>query len=324
MRNEGLGDFYKVSETLCSKSKVAVLIPCKDEAASIINVVRDFQAVFCDADIYVYDNNSIDDTVDAARRVGAIVRREMRQGKGHVVRRMFADIEADIYVLVDGDGTYNSPSASAMVSLLQRDCLDMVVGVRKHGSCSSAYRPGHFFGNRLFCSIVGTLFGSQFRDIFSGFRVMSRRFVKSFPNLSKGFEIETQLTVHALELALPCAEIETPYYERLKGSSSKLRTLEDGMRIMIAIFVLFKEVRPFVFYGLLSLLSLTACLGFGIPVVFEYFQSGLVPRFPTAILAAGLGVVAAIFFSVGLTLDSVSRAKLEIKRLAYLSLKNVF
>lgn len=300
---------------------IAVLIPCYNEAISISGVISDFRAALPEAVIYVYDNNSTDGTADIARRSGAVVRKENRQGKGHVVRRMFADIEADIYVLVDGDGTYHAPSAAEMASLLREECLDMVVGVRKTVNLDAAYRPGHVFGNRMFCRIVSAIFGSQFTDILSGLRVMSRRFVKSFPALSRGFEIETQLTIHALELALPCAELETPYLERQEGSVSKLRTFSDGRRILLTIVSLFKETRPLAFFGSLALLCSGLSVALGGPVIVEYFETGLVPRFPTAVLASGLGVIAAIFLSVGLTLDTVSRVKLEMKRLAYLGLK---
>jgi len=301
--------------------RIAVLLPCYNEAEAIAGVVHGFRAVFPDAEIYVYDNNSIDETAHLAEVAGAIVRHESRQGKGHVVRRMFADVEADIYILSDGDGTYDAPTAGKMVEALRARQLDMVVGARENSSTDGrTYRAGHRLGNWIFNRLVAFLFDDGFTDIFSGCRVMSRRFVKSFPALAKGFEIEAQLTVHALELLLPCAEIRTPYYPRAEGASSKLRTYRDGFRILVAILLLFKEARPLTFFGIFAGLCVATSLGLGIPVVLEYAQTGLVPRFPTAILAMGLALLGATFVAVGLTLDTVSRNHRELKRLSYLKL----
>lgn len=301
--------------------RIAVLLPCYNEAEAIAGVVHGFRAVLPDAEIYVFDNNSVDETVNLAELAGAIVRHESRQGKGHVVRRMFADVEADVYILSDGDGTYDAPTAGEMVKVLLARQLDMVVGTRESSLADDrTYRAGHRIGNWLFNRLVAFLFDEGFTDIFSGCRVMSRRFVKSFPALAKGFEIEAQLTVHALELSLPSAEIRIPYYPRAEGASSKLRTYRDGFRILVAILLLFKEARPLIFFGAFAGLCVATSLAFGIPVVFEYAQTGLVPRFPTAILAMGLSLLGAIFVSVGLTLDTVSRNHRELKRLSYLKL----
>ena len=308
-------------KTLAGK-RIAVLLPCYNEEASIAAVVSEFKRCLPQADVYVYDNNSTDRTNEIARAAGAIVRKEKRQGKGNVIRRMFQDVDADIYIMADGDGTYHAPSAPAMAALLEQDHLDMVVGIRKATDQRRAYRSGHAWGNRFFCRIIQLLFiGSHFTDVLSGYRVMSRRFVKTFSNDSKGFEVEVQLTVHALELSLPCEEFQTPYAERPEGSQSKLRTYRDGWAILMEIARLLKEARPLFFFGIASLLPAAAALAAGIPVIAEYMETGLVPRFPTAILASGLGVLSAVMLSIGLMLDSVSKARIESKRLAYLALK---
>lgn len=300
--------------------RIAVLIPCHNEAEAIADVVTAFRTALPQAVVYVYDNNSSDATADIAAAAGAVVCSEARQGKGHVVRRMFADVDADVYVLADGDGTYHAPAAPGMVALLLSQRLDMVVGVRDSAADQKTYRLGHQFGNHLFNSMVSALFENRFTDILSGYRAMSRRFVKSFPALAKGFEIETQLTIHALELVLPSAEILTSYYSRAEGASSKLRTYRDGLRILFTIILLFKEARPFVFFSCLAIIAAGLSLGLGMPVVVEYAKTGLVPRFPTAILATGLGLISAILFTAGLILDTVSRGRRELKRLHYLSL----
>ena len=303
------------------EKKIAILLPCHNEEASIATVVRGFKKCIPQAVIYVYDNNSTDRTHEIARAAGAIVRKERRQGKGHVIRRMFQDIDADIYIMADGDGTYHAESAPAMIELLEQNHLDMVVGIRKTPDKSRAYRSGHAWGNRFFCLIIQLLFtGSHFTDVLSGYRVMSRRFVKTFSNDSKGFEIEVQLTVHALELSLPCEDFETQYFERHAGSQSKLRTYRDGWAILMEIAHLLKEARPLFFFGLASLFPALAALTAGIPVVIEYLDTGLVPRFPTAILASGLGIISMVMLSIGLMLDSVSKTRIESKRLAYLAL----
>jgi glycosyltransferase involved in cell wall biosynthesis len=297
--------------------RVAVLIPCYNEQAAISNVVRDFRQALPAASIYVYDNNSRDLTIQVAQEAGAIVRREPQQGKGNVVRRMFADIDADVYVLVDGDATYAAASAPAMVGQLLEHNLDMVVGTRVHDD-PEAYRSGHRFGNSMLTGFVGYLFGKRFTDILSGYRVFSRRFVKSFPALSRGFETETELTVHALELNLPVGELETPYGARPVGSASKLSTYRDGFRILWLILSLFKHEKPMQFFGLLSGVALLIALLLGAPIVAEWLRTGLVPRLPTAVLAMGITIVAFLLFTVGMVLETVSRGRREMKRLAYL------
>jgi glycosyltransferase involved in cell wall biosynthesis len=298
--------------------RVAVLVPCFNEEAAIATVVGDFRKALPAAEIFVYDNNSRDRTVAVARAAGAEVRSERRQGKGHVVRRMFADIEADIYVLVDGDATYDAPSAPRMIDALVDDRLDMVVGVRIDQS-TAAYRRGHRTGNRMLTGFLATVFGEAFRDILSGYRVFSRRFVKSFPVLSDGFEIETELSVHALELALPVGEIETPYYARPAGSVSKLNTWRDGFRILGTILKLYRSEKPLRFFtaigGFLALVS----IGLAVPIVVTFLEEGLVPRLPTAVLSTGLMIVAMLSISSGLVLDTVTRGRREMKLLAYLS-----
>ena len=298
--------------------RVAVLVPCYNEAVAVAQVVRDFAAALPQATIFVYDNNSTDDTVSVARSAGAEVFRETRQGKGFVVRRMFTDIEADIYVLVDGDATYYAPSAPRMIARLIEDRCDMVVGIRVDQTVA-AYRAGHRTGNRLLTGFVANVFGRSFTDMLSGYRVFSRRFVKSFPLLSAGFEIETELTIHALELGLAVAEIETPYYARPEGSESKLSTWSDGFRILWTIIQLYRSERPMRFFGAFALAFGVAALGFAVPVFITYAETGLVPRLPTAVLSTGLMLAACLSFAVGLILDTVSRGRREMKLLAYLS-----
>lgn len=307
-------------ELIFRSPRIAILIPCYNEGQTIFTVVSDFAAEFPNAKIYVYDNNSKDDTKTRAVAAGATVRSEALQGKGNVIRRMFADIEADVYVLVDGDGTYDAPSAKRMVECLLKNSLDMVNAARVPAT-QAAFRRGHLFGNRLLASMVAIVFGTQIRDLLSGYRVFSRRFVKSFPALASGFETETELTVHALELRLPIAEIQTPYRPRVSGSTSKLRTFRDGFRILHIILLLIKEERPLQFFSAIA--AGLAIIGFvlGWPVVTHYLQTGLVPRFPTAILATGLILLAFISFVAGLILDSVTLGRREIKRLHYLGLK---
>ena len=306
-----------MNDALDPKLRVAVLIPCYNEEVAIAQVVKDFRAALPQAGIYVYDNNSKDRTTEVAREHGATVRVERRQGKGNVVRRMFADIEADVYVLVDGDATYDAASAPKMVRTLLDEQLDMVVGCRVHTQ-TEAYRPGHVFGNAMLTGFVAKLFGRSFTDILSGYRVFSRRFVKSFPALSKGFETETELTVHALELRMPVTEIDTPYGARPEGSASKLSTYRDGTRILRLILQLYKHERPLMYFstlaGLLALLS----AGLAAPIVLEFLNTGLVPRFPTAILSTGIMILAFLFFIAGVILETVTRGRQEIKRLLYL------
>ena len=298
---------------------IAVLIPCLDEEAAIAGVVRDFRAALPTAEIHVYDNASTDSTVRQAREAGALVRSEPMRGKGNVVRRMFADIDADLFVLVDGDGTYPADRAPAMIEALIAGRLDMVTGARI-ADRESAYRPGHRFGNRTITGMVGLVFGRRFSDILSGYRVMSRRFVKSFPALSKGFEIETEITVHALEMRLPCAELEIPYFERPAGSSSKLRTVRDGIRIVRTIVALIREERPLEFFSALFAVLELAAVILAWPLLLEYLETGLVPRLPTAVLSTGLALLGFLSLACGLILDTVTLGRREIRRLRYLSL----
>jgi len=301
-----------------SQLRIAILLPCYNEEAAIAQTVAAFQAALPSAQLYVYDNNSHDRTREVAQGAGAIVREERMQGKGHVVRRMFADIEADVYVMADGDMTYDAAAAPELVRRLVEERLDMVVGARK-SEVEEAYRPGHRLGNRLFTSILAGLFGRSFTDIFSGYRVFSRRFVKSFPALSRGFETETEISVHALELAMPVAEIVTAYGARPEGSVSKLSTYRDGWRIMRTILHLFRIERPVLFYGGFAAFLAALALVLALPLILTYAETGLVPRFPTAILVTGLMVVAFLSFGVGLILDTVVRGRREMRRLAYLS-----
>ena len=298
--------------------RIAVLVPCFNEEAAIATVVEDFREALPLADLYVYDNNSRDRTAVVAREAGANVRSERRQGKGHVVRRMFADIDADVYVLVDGDATYDAPSAPRMIERLVNEHLDMVVGLRVD-KVQTAYRRGHRIGNRLLTSFLAEIFGQAFKDILSGYRVFSRRFVKSFPVLSDGFEIETELTVHALELALPVAEVETPYYARPKGSFSKLNTWRDGFRILATILKLYRSEKPLRFFTAIGIFLALVSVGLAIPIFITYLEQGIVPRLPTAVLSTGLMIVAILSVSSGLVLDTVTRGRREMKLLAYLS-----
>ncbi len=303
-----------------SRFEVAVLVPCFNEERAIAKVVADFGAALPGATVYVYDNNSTDGTVAAAQRAGAAVRRENHQGKGYVVRRMFNDIEADVYVLVDGDATYDAPSAPAMIEKLIDDRLDMVVGCRVDRD-QAAYRPGHRAGNLMLTGFVAHIFGRAFTDILSGYRVFSRRFVKSFPILSGGFEIETELTVHALELELPVGEVATPYYSRAAGSASKLSTWHDGFRILWTVLKLYRAERPLALFGSLGVALAIVSIGLAIPIVVTYVQEGLVPRLPTAVLSTGLMLVAFLSIACGLILDTVTRGRREVKLLAYLALR---
>jgi glycosyltransferase involved in cell wall biosynthesis len=298
--------------------RVAVLVPCFNEEAAVATVVADFRKALPSAQIFVYDNNSSDRTVAVAREAGAQVRSERRQGKGHVVRRMFADVDADIYVLVDGDATYDAASAPRMIETLLTDHLDMVVGVRVDQS-EAAYRPGHRTGNWMLTSFLSLVFGQTFKDILSGYRVLSRRFVKSFPVLSDGFEIETELSVHALELALPVTEIETPYYARPEGSFSKLSTWRDGFRILGTILKLYRSEKPLLFFTAIGIFLTLVSIGLAIPVIVTYLEQGIVPRLPTAVLSMGLMILAMLSVSSGLVLDTVTRGRREMKLLAYLS-----
>ncbi len=306
-----------------SPHRIAVILPCYNEEAAIAGVVRDFRAALPQAAVYVYDNNSKDRTVARAREAGAIVRSEHRQGKGQVVRRMFADVEADIYVLADGDGTYHAASAPALIEKLVAENLDMVVGCRLTRFEGEAFRRGHRFGNDLLTGCLGLFFGRSFTDILSGYRVFSRRYVKSFPALSAGFETETELSVHALELRMPIAEVETPYGARSAGSTSKLRTYRDGFRILSMILALFKEERPLVFFSIIAGVLALIAVVLAYPVFVTYIETGLVPRFPTAILATGLMILACLSLTCGFILDTVTLGRRELKRLFYLSLPSL-
>ena len=298
---------------------IAVLVPCHNEEAAVPAVIRDFLAQLPKATVYVYDNNSTDRTSEVAAENGAVVRSEVQKGKGHVVRRMFSDIEASVYILVDGDDTYDAGRVGVMLQEFIEHRCDMVNG-RRISPAEEAYRFGHQIGNRMLTGMVNWIFGKRCQDILSGYRIFSRRFVKSFPALSKGFEIETELTVHALSLNIPMSEVDTPYKSRPEDSVSKLNTYRDGFRILWTIIILTKDERPFFFYsiafGLLAVLSLLL----GIPVALEFLQTGLVPRFPTAILSASIMVLAFLSLATGLILDSVARGRREAKRLHYLNL----
>jgi glycosyltransferase involved in cell wall biosynthesis len=299
---------------------VAVLIPCYNEERAIAKVVADFRAALPEATIYAYDNNSTDDTVATARGAGAVVRREAHQGKGYVVRRMFNDIEADVYILVDGDATYDAPSAPKMIAKLLDDRLDMMVATRIDHEVA-AYRRGHRTGNLLLTGFVAHIFGRAFTDILSGYRVFSRRFVKSFPILSGGFEIETELTVHALELELPVGEMATPYYSRPSGSASKLSTWRDGFRILWTVLKLYRAERPLSLFGAFGIALAIMSIGLAIPIFITYVQEGLVPRLPTAVLSTGLMLLAFLSIACGLILDTVTRGRREAKLIAYLALR---
>ena len=298
---------------------IAVLLPCYNEEAAIADVVAAFKQALPKASIYVYDNNSSDQTAQVARDAGAIVRTEYHRGKGNVVRRMFADIEADIYLMADGDGTYDAQAAPELVQKLMDENADMVVGARAKDQGEKLYRPGHRFGNRMLNGVVRTLFGEGVTDMLSGYRAFSRRFVKSFPATARGFETETELTIHALKLRLSVFELPTHYFDRAEGTQSKLSTYKDGIRILSFIVFFFKEIKPFLFFGLVSVVLALLSLGIGMPVVFDYFETGLVPRFPTAVLSMGVMLSAVLSFICGVILDTVSRGRIENIRLSYLS-----
>jgi glycosyltransferase involved in cell wall biosynthesis len=296
---------------------IAVIIPCYNEEATIAKVVRDFKAALPQATVYVYDNNSRDATAARAREAGAAVRRENRQGKGNVVRRMMADVEADIYVLADGDDTYDAAAAPGMIDKMIEEGLDVISGKRE-ATATAAYRPGHVLGNRLLTGLTGLMFAVKLSDMLTGYRVMSRRFVKSFPFTTEGFAIETELTVHAVRMLVPTAEVPTVYKERPVGSASKLSTWRDGWRILMTISFLLRKERPMFFYGAFFLLFALMSFAIGIPVVLEYFRTGLVPRLPSAVLVTGLMMLAFLCLVCGIILDIVTRGRWELKRVAYL------
>ena len=305
-----------------AKRSIAVLLPCYNEATAIGAVVRDFRAALPDARIYVYDNNSTDGTLTEAAKAGAIVRCEPYQGKGNVVRRMLADIDADIYVIADGDGTYDATAASMLIETLVKENSDMIVGAREGGG-DKAYRRGHRAGNRFFNRVVANLFGPGFTDILSGYRVLSRRFAKSFPVTSGGFEIETELSVHALDLKIATREIPVPYGTRAEGSTSKLHTFRDGLRILMTILKLMKELQPLRFFGAIAATLAVVAVVLGLPLLQTYLATGLVPRLPTAVLAAGIMQLAFLSLACGFILDSLAHARREAKRMRYLDLQSV-
>jgi glycosyltransferase involved in cell wall biosynthesis len=309
----------RLAQAAATVARIAVLVPCYNEELTIGSVVGEFRAALPQATIYVYDNNSRDRTAEVAKEAGAIVRSERRQGKGNVVRRMFADIDADVYVLVDGDDTYEAAAAPRLVAELVDNSLDFVNGARV-STATAAYRPGHRFGNYALTELVRIIFGRQFTDMLSGYKVLSARFVKSFPAMSSGFETETELAVHALELRMPCGEVQTAYRERPEGSISKLNTYRDGFRILKLIARLVKDERPLQFFGLAGLAVALIGIVLGAPVVATYLETGLVPRLPTAVLSIGLVILGVLSFFAGLILDMVTRTRQEMKRLVYLSI----
>lgn len=316
-----LGSLFRTD--LCVRDlRVAVLLPCYNECATVRSVVEDFRKALPSAKVYVYDNNSSDGSAAIAASAGAIVRSEERQGKGYVVRRMFADIEADVFVICDADGTYDASAVSRLISILVDGGLDMVVGARVE-KAEAAYPPAHKFGNWLLTNLVKIMFGAGFSDMLSGYRVMSSRFVKSFPQASRGFEIETELTIHALQLQMPTAEGQTDYRERPIGSSSKLRTIRDGYRILTKIMIMLKRERPLYLFGLVSATLMVASLLAGTPVVLDYLETGEVPRLPSAVLATGLIILSFLSFFCGLILDTVTCGRNEAKRLRYLELPSI-
>lgn len=302
-----------------ARPRVAVLIPCYNEATTIASVVTDFRLALPQAAIYVYDNNSKDGTAEIAREAGALVRSETRQGKGQVVRRMFADIDADCYVLVDGDDTYSAPAAARAIDSVLADGVDFV-NIARVSTATEAYRPGHRLGNVVLTEMVRFFFGRQTSDMLSGYKVLSRRFVKSFPAMSSGFETETELTVHALEMRMPMAEISAPYKERPPGSVSKLNTFRDGWRILMLIARLIKDERPLKFFSAIGFLLVALAIGLSIPVFLTYIETGLVPRLPTAILSVGLVITGFLSLFTGLILDVVTKSRQEMKRMHYLAI----
>jgi len=300
-----------------TETRIAVLVPCYNEAATVAAVVRGFRTALPVAEVYVYDNNSGDGTADRAREAGATVRQEGRQGKGHVVRRMLADLDADIYVMVDGDDTYDPASSPVMIERMLSEKLDLVNG-RRIETHADSYRFGHRWGNRFLSGLISRLFDSRFDDVLSGYKVFSRRFAKSFPVLSTGFEIETEIAVHALSLGVPTAEMDTPYRNRQEGSASKLSTFRDGIRILGTIVILYKEEKPLAFFAGLAAVLAAVSVGLALPVIIEFINTGLVPRQPTALLATGVMLSALLSFACGVILESVKRGQREIKRLFYL------
>jgi glycosyltransferase involved in cell wall biosynthesis len=309
-----------MTDAAAAPPRIAVILPCYNEEAAIGKTVRDFRAALPMAQIYVYDNNSKDRTIAVAQEAGAIVRSEPRRGKGSVMRRMFADVEADIYVLADGDDTYDASQAPSLVRKLIDEELDLLTGRRVH-TRADAYRAGHVWGNKMLTGLTAMMFGIELKDMLSGYRIMSRRFVKSFPFTAEGFAIETELTVHAVRLLMPMAEIDTAYKERPAGSTSKLNTYRDGFRILFTIAKLIREERPLFFFSTIAALFAIASTILAWPIFVEFHRTGLVPRFPTALLATGLVILAFLSLTSGLILDTVTRGRWEAKRMAYLALR---
>lgn len=318
MNQKLAASIINADNTMNEHQRIAVIIPCYNEAIAIASVIEDFKQVLPNSTIYVFDNNSTDHTVDIANNAGALVRSVPLQGKGNVIRRMFADVEADIYVMVDGDNTYDVFEAPRLIQKLIDDGLDMVIGIRVTEE-SKAYRLGHRFGNVLLTRCVGFIFGSTFTDMLSGYRIFSRRFVKSFPSQSSGFEIETELAVHALQLRMPVAEMATKYGARSAGSLSKLNTYRDGFRILLTIFKLFKSEKPLTFFSLGFFICNLIAVVLAIPLFETFFKTGLVPRFPTAILCSALMLFGLILLTCGIVLNTVSLGRMEVKRFAYLA-----
>ncbi len=312
-------------QSACSSGlpqRIAVLIPCYNEAATITQVIDGFKQKLPSATIYVYDNNSTDQSAERAATAGAIVRNERHQGKGHVVRRMFADVDADVYVMVDGDGTYDPAAAPGAVIELVENQLDFI-NIARRGTTPEAYRPGHQFGNAVLTWLVAALFGREFTDMLSGYKLFSRRFVKSFPALSTGFEIETELTIHALELTMPVSEREATYGQRPPDSISKLNTFRDGIRVLRAIGRLVQHERPLAFFGLIGIGLIALAIALGVPLLVTFAETGLVPRFPTAILVVGLMIAGVQSITAGTILDTVTRSRREAKRISYLQIPPV-
>jgi glycosyltransferase involved in cell wall biosynthesis len=311
-----------MSETWSESLNIAVLLPCYNEAGTIRSVVDGFRAALPSARIFVYDNNSTDGTALQAMLSGATVLRERRQGKGHVVRRMFSDIDADVYLMADGDGTYSPADAEDLIRTLVTERSDMVVGTRR-GVHDDAGRQGHAVGNRIFNVLYRAIFGPDFTDIFSGYRAFSRRFVKSFPAVSAGFEIETEMSVHASRLKLPTSELELDYGRRPEGSHSKLSTFRDGAKILWMFAMLMKETRPFAFFGILSAIFMASSLAFMTPVLIEYFETGLVSRMPTWVLSMALMMISFMLFTAALILDSMARSRAEQLRIHYMGIRRM-
>ena len=303
---------------MTASKKIAVILPCYNEEAAISSVIQDFKTALPDAEIYVCDNNSTDRTAEIALNAGAQVITEAWQGKGNAVRRILSEVDADCYVMADGDGTYDAKAAPEMVERLFSKRLDMIVGCRKSVEGEATYRPGHSFGNKLLTTTARVIFGRGFTDMLTGYRVLSRRFAKTFPVLSTGFEIETEITVHSLTMNLPCEEMQTNYYERAEGTESKLNTYRDGWRILMMIMLLFRDIKPLMFFSICALVLTLTSLGLAVPIFAEYYETGLVSRFPTAILCTGMMIISFLSLTCGFILDSLSRQRLEMKKLAYL------